>query len=169
MIGPIRLRMDCQEGAEPTMLAAIELENFKSYRKAKLALRPITVLVGPNNAGKSTILQAILLLKQTFEDKDPTEPLITSGPFLDLGSYHDILRQGREASDQRLSIGLSIPSDFADAHAPTSIDEPDQRWVIATDLKTTFGFDPEANRIEVHATKVAQGTAIPRTRRTVWP
>lgn len=44
------------------MLTAITLENFKSYRKARLALAPLTVLIGANASGKSNALEGMRLL-----------------------------------------------------------------------------------------------------------
>ncbi len=49
-------------------LVSVAVERFKSYRAhTRLDLKPLTVLVGRNNSGKSTMMQALLLLKQTLE------------------------------------------------------------------------------------------------------
>jgi len=49
-------------------LVSVAVERFKSYGAcAQLDLKPLTVLVGRNNSGKSTMMQALLLLKQTLE------------------------------------------------------------------------------------------------------
>ncbi|MGH2660135.1 MAG: AAA family ATPase, partial [Actinomycetota bacterium] len=87
------------------MFTELILKNFKCYRDTgPVRLKPLTLLIGPNNAGKSTLLQAILMMKQTYEDRDVGEPLITSGPFVDLGAFQDILRGGRQASRRTLYI-----------------------------------------------------------------
>lgn len=44
------------------MLDAITLENFKSYRKARLPLAPLTVLIGVNASGKSNAIEGMRLL-----------------------------------------------------------------------------------------------------------
>lgn len=44
------------------MLTAITLEDFKSYRKARLMLAPLTVLIGANASGKSNALEGVRLL-----------------------------------------------------------------------------------------------------------
>jgi predicted ATPase len=44
------------------MLTAITLENFKSYRSARLPLAPLTVLIGANASGKSNAVEAMRLL-----------------------------------------------------------------------------------------------------------
>jgi predicted ATPase len=43
------------------MITKIELQNFKNFEDISLDLSQVTVLVGPNNSGKTTILQALTL------------------------------------------------------------------------------------------------------------
>lgn len=47
------------------MITRLEIENFKAIRKLAVDLGPLTVLVGPNDAGKTTILQALDILGRT--------------------------------------------------------------------------------------------------------
>ena len=44
------------------MLERLELENFRGFERHALPVRPLTVIVGQNNAGKSTIVEALRLL-----------------------------------------------------------------------------------------------------------
>lgn len=44
------------------VLESLELENFRGFDHHTLPLRPLTVIVGQNNAGKSTIVEALRLL-----------------------------------------------------------------------------------------------------------
>ena len=44
------------------MITKLVVDNFKAIEHLELDLRPFQVLVGPNDAGKSTILQALELL-----------------------------------------------------------------------------------------------------------
>ena len=61
-------------------LTSIELERFKSYDKpTRIELAPLTVLLGRNNSGKSTLIQALLLLKQTLALPRPEVPLHLEG------------------------------------------------------------------------------------------
>ncbi len=53
------------------MLQSLELENFKAFgERVRLPFAPITFIFGENSAGKSAILQALNLLKQTRESKE---------------------------------------------------------------------------------------------------
>jgi len=47
------------------MITNITLENFKCFRKVEINLRLISVFIGPNGTGKSSVLQAMALLKQS--------------------------------------------------------------------------------------------------------
>jgi len=46
------------------MLTRIEIENYRCFRSLKVELRPLTVLIGPNNTGKSAFLDAIQALEK---------------------------------------------------------------------------------------------------------
>ena len=49
------------------MLKHWTIKNFKSFEgKTDLAFTPITVFAGANSSGKSTVIQGILLMKQTI-------------------------------------------------------------------------------------------------------
>jgi energy-coupling factor transporter ATP-binding protein EcfA2 len=53
-------------------LLKITLEQFKSFKAATtLELKPLTVILGRNNCGKSSLIQALLLLKQTLNNPRP--------------------------------------------------------------------------------------------------
>ena len=53
------------------MLTSLSLKNFKSWELIPdMRLAPITGLFGPNSSGKTSILQWLLLLKQTVESTD---------------------------------------------------------------------------------------------------
>ena len=52
------------------------------------------MFIGPNSSGKTSILQVLLLLKQTFESDEPIAPLILNGPHLELGEFKDFIHKG---------------------------------------------------------------------------
>lgn len=88
------------------MLKRIRLENFKSWKELDIELAPLTLLFGTNSSGKTSILQSLLLLKQTVNSIDPGEHINFGGEhdFVDLGSYREIVldhNQGRH-----LGIGV---------------------------------------------------------------
>lgn len=61
-------------------LTAISIERFKSFSaETRIDLAPLTVIVGRNNSGKSSLIQAPLLLKQTLADPRPDVMLSLEG------------------------------------------------------------------------------------------
>ncbi|MTJ52693.1 DUF3696 domain-containing protein [Anabaena sp. UHCC 0253] len=74
------------------MLETISLQNFKGFKDLEnLNTKPITILCGTNSCGKSSILQSILLLKQTLESQNPNQTLLLNGRFVHLGSFENIV------------------------------------------------------------------------------
>jgi len=65
------------------------LENFKCFGSLQtMEFAPITLIYGRNSSGKSSLIQSLMLLKQSFES--PTRgvhDLAPKGPLVDLGSY----------------------------------------------------------------------------------
>ena len=55
------------------MITNINLENFKCFRHISVDPKLITVFIGPNGTGKSGVLQALLLLKQSRNKVNPLE------------------------------------------------------------------------------------------------
>jgi hypothetical protein len=49
---------------EGKMLSRIALRNFKGHIFTEIDLKPITIFIGPNNSGKSSIFQLLMLFKQ---------------------------------------------------------------------------------------------------------
>lgn len=69
-----------------------ELENFKSFlTRQSVPMAPITLLYGPNGGGKSSIIQALLMLRQSMGSGTPD--LLVAGSDVDLGSWSSIVSQ----------------------------------------------------------------------------
>lgn len=72
------------------MLRRIELNNFKCFANLALPLAPLTVLAGMNGAGKSSVIQSMLLLRQSTEGGAPNS-LMLRGGLVSLGTGRDVL------------------------------------------------------------------------------
>lgn len=73
------------------MLKSIEFSNFKSWPTATLKFGQITGLFGTNSSGKTSLLQFLLLLKQTREATDRALSLEINGAYVSLGVFRDLI------------------------------------------------------------------------------
>lgn len=90
------------------MLKSVRLKNFKLHEDTLIEAAPITVFIGPNNSGKSSIFQALLLLRQAAarnnerylcqprsRDEQPARKPYLYGPevIIDIGAFDEIVRK----------------------------------------------------------------------------
>jgi len=87
------------------MLTEYQLTNFKAFASTvTIPIRPITLIFGPNSAGKSSILQSLLMLKQTIKKRGGLSSLLPKGDFIDLGSYKDFIY----AHDEKINFSFKM-------------------------------------------------------------
>lgn len=87
------------------MITQFGLENFKAFsHKQSMKLAPITLIYGPNSSGKSSIIQALMMLQQSLTAQEQDGKLITSGPSINLGTFESLIHK----QDNNLSMRFSI-------------------------------------------------------------
>jgi len=99
------------------MLKEYQIANFKAFAgPVVVPIRPITLIFGANSSGKSSILQSILMLKQTIDEGESRETaLLSKGNLVDLGSYREFVH--RHETERPFSIKVTMQK-------PKDIDEP---------------------------------------------
>jgi energy-coupling factor transporter ATP-binding protein EcfA2 len=65
---------------EKLLITSIHFRNYKAFRDYSISLNPFNVLVGPNNAGKSTVLGAIRILSEGIRRARSKSPDLIDGP-----------------------------------------------------------------------------------------
>jgi|HubBroStandDraft_6_1064221.scaffolds.fasta_scaffold966186_2 AAA15 family ATPase/GTPase len=93
------------------MLNEVTLENFKPFGTKQVAkLSNITLIYGPNSGGKSSLIQALILLRQSIEGFEPlSSDLITRGEYIDLGSFKSLVHK-HEVGRELISITSVRPA-----------------------------------------------------------
>ncbi len=97
------------------MLFELGVRNFKTFgdERQTANLSKLNLIYGPNSGGKSSLIQALLLLKQSRRDdleayypiREPSGKLRPRGEFVDLGSFSALLH--KHDLERELEITLS--------------------------------------------------------------
>lgn len=100
----------CEKQRYQGVLQDIRIANFKGISdEVRIELKPITLLFGPNSAGKSTILHALLYAKEILSsynlNPDRTE---LGGESIDLGGFQSFVYGHLPTNVVRLSFGLDL-------------------------------------------------------------
>lgn len=95
--------MVATQGSPPPLI--LEVEGFKSIaNRQSIAIAPLTVIAGANSSGKSSMMQTLLLLKQTLESSYDPGVLLLSGPNVRFTRTEQLLSAGRT----RFCVGVSL-------------------------------------------------------------
>ncbi len=94
------------------MFTSLRLTNFKAWRETgTIVLEPVTMLLGTNSSGKSSLIQSLLLLKQTAQSPDRSIHLNLGGDevndFFNFGDFDDVLKRGAQ-SPRQFSIAFAF-------------------------------------------------------------
>lgn len=73
------------------MLTRLDLRRFKCFELLRLPLGPLTLLSGANASGKSSVLQALVLLHQTMREHEWSRRLMLNGRAIRLGTVVDVV------------------------------------------------------------------------------
>jgi len=93
------------------MISSISLRNFKLHASSAVVAAPITVFIGPNNSGKSSVFQSLVLLKQAAsaqgshltmpsmrQNTSPGQPFLYGvQQYIDVGNFEQIVRAGGDS------------------------------------------------------------------------
>jgi hypothetical protein len=91
-------------------ITGISVRGYKSlYEECSVEIRPLTILAGANSSGKSSIMQPLLLLKQTLEATYDPGPLLLHGPNVRFTLAGQLFSQLSEKnSSDRFSVQIEI-------------------------------------------------------------
>jgi hypothetical protein len=135
----------------PPTITSLSVSGFKSIvEEQTLEVRPLTLLAGANSSGKSSMMQPLLLLKQTLEAPFDSGPLLLNGPntkFTSVAQFLPVVPGRGPSREFSISIGRSSG-----------------RW-----FKVEFEWDDRARRIEVTANVHRVRDELVRITRSVDP
>ena len=97
------------------MLRHLRIQNFKAWKDTgNIELAPITVFLGTNSSGKSSIAQFLMMLKQTVEHNDPNEVLFTGdeNSAVDVGTPFQMLYGHDTTQSLQFSYDWDVDTPF---------------------------------------------------------
>lgn len=98
----------------PNSIGVLSLQNFRGFRKAiGIQLAPLTFLVGPNSAGKSSIFDAILFIIQSnlLPSVRSGTNLKWIGELVDLGSFTDTVFAHKDNLSIKIGLDVNLSND----------------------------------------------------------
>lgn len=104
------------------MLTHLKLDNFKIWRSTgAIRLAPLTLLLGTNSSGKSSLIQSLLLIRQTVKGDDQNLDLNLGDPdandSVTLGQFKDLLCRHGNTSVSTPANQVGIEFRWADRGA----------------------------------------------------
>jgi hypothetical protein len=98
------------------IIKALTIENFKGIREPVcVEFKPITLLFGPNSAGKSTVVQALHYARELLERQNADADLtLQGGEFVDLGGFENLVH----GHDRKLPVVLRFELDLSSEDLP---------------------------------------------------
>ena len=73
-------------------MKSISITNYKAFSTGELDIKPLTIILGANSSGKSSLLQLFLMLEQTLNSNDNDDFLKLSGHYVNLGESENIFK-----------------------------------------------------------------------------
>jgi AAA15 family ATPase/GTPase len=90
---------------------SIKIGNFKGIANTlTIPIKPITIFIGENSSGKSTVLHALAALSQTVSLPNDTRALILDDEFayVHLGRFIDVIHTGKYTDAMTLGVNVFI-------------------------------------------------------------
>jgi predicted ATPase len=96
------------------MIRSMYIKNFKALSEHQIEFKPLTLISGINSSGKSSLLQAILTLRQSYQQKLlPEKGLALNGDLVSIGRGQDALFEGAEEDVIEFKISDDIGIDYS--------------------------------------------------------
>lgn len=132
------------------------VKNLRSLKSTpEIEIRPITILVGRNSAGKSTFLRSLPLLRQSIETKS-SAPILWWGDLVDFGDFAAAVSDGNK--DQQITFSFRLDdfqSSFRERYSTyPSYYNPAKR-ISVSDLKIDYEIGTSNNKTTLNSIRIS--------------
>lgn len=90
------------------MINSITLKNFKCFEEIFIEMSNLNVFAGINSMGKSTLIQSLLLLRQSYEMGSINKGLHLNGEITEIGTGYDLLYRNSEKDEVEIHIEYDL-------------------------------------------------------------
>lgn len=101
------------------MIKKIHLQNFKIFKELELPLANLNLLTGVNSMGKSTVIQSLLLLRQSFKKNKIEKQLELYGDIINSGNGKDIFHRMSDRREIEISLEIANQGIFKNLYSAT--------------------------------------------------
>lgn len=113
-------------------MKSIKLKNLRSFADTnQISIKPLTILLGRNSAGKSTFLRSFPLLRQSSEQKTIND-VLWFGDYVDFGSFADSLHRSSNSREIEFEFLLDIPQALIANSARWTYQYEEPEWLQET-------------------------------------
>jgi hypothetical protein len=143
-------------------ITKIKVAGFKSILKEQvLHLKPLTVLAGANSSGKSSLMQPVLLLKQTLDSQHDPGALLLDGPNVKLTTAAQLLSRSGTSVAKEFAVSFSTSNGELGLHfkAPGRGVELDANLVLVGEKLFTLRQNSEFSLLK----ELLKTTNLPET------
>ena len=93
-------------------MKSIRIQRLKSIvDSGQIELKPLTVVIGKNSSGKSTLLRAFPLLKQSLTTR-LSSPILWYGDYVDFGSFNNAITKGTPRDKKNIVLSFVLGKVF---------------------------------------------------------
>jgi len=143
-------------------ITRIAVTGFKSLaEKADVEIRPLTVLAGANSSGKSSLMEPLLLMKQTLEsDVNPAGPFKLSGPYTNYTESKQFLSSVELVGGSCQSLVIDFEIDGQKTAGFTFAVDPNGLFAIDETRGSRFGVNQPMSWVIRHDSSAAEIRAL---------
>ncbi|MDD5432998.1 MAG: AAA family ATPase [Candidatus Omnitrophica bacterium] len=145
------------------MITKLYIENFRSLIRDEIDLGKITILTGPNNSGKSSIIYGLLALKNIVLNSNQSLDSCLALGFINLGGFSQTVHLKNE--DLNIILGIDVCKDGVESNYSVSLGKKKSEFRLKTlkpyktSLNLEVGFPYAANRSTGCEVKLDYGIA----------
>lgn len=88
------------------MITDLEVQNLRSFTSQSFRIAPLTILLGQNSSGKSSITRLFPLFKQSMEQV-ASAPVLWNSTYVDYGSFQEVLSRQAKTPEMTFTFQIS--------------------------------------------------------------